>query len=55
MEKAKKQQAQEVRKPYAPACLQVFHYDDDVICSSGCTDDCKTDVICPINTCTTDD
>ena len=34
MEETKNQQAQEERKPYKEARLQVFHYDEDVICDS---------------------
>ena len=39
MEETRNLQEQLERKPYKKARLQVFHYDDDVICSSGCEDD----------------
>ena len=44
MEKTKASQDENKRKAYVPAILQVFHYDEDVICDS-CTNDCSR-VVC---------
>ena len=50
MEETKVFQEQDMRKPYKEAHLQVFHYDDDAICCSGCKGDetCIGDTICPL-------